>query len=57
MKCASKISEVLAPIIEKRKYYENNIKIVQDILDDGEKRAKKTALATIEEVRTKMKLG
>jgi len=57
MKCASKISEVLAPIIEKRKYYETNIKIVQDILDDGEKRAKKTALATIEEVRTKMKLG
>ena len=36
MKCASKISEFLEPIREKRKYYENNLNEVKDILEDGE---------------------
>ena len=57
MNCASKISGFLAPIIEKRKYFENNIVLVNDILADGEKRAKVIASATMKEVREKMKLG
>jgi tryptophanyl-tRNA synthetase len=57
MNCASKISSFLAPIIEKRKYYENNLPLIKDILTDGELKAKKIAVATMEEVHEKMKLG
>ncbi len=57
MKCASKISEVLAPIIEKRNYYEQRPGEVIDILNDGERRAKAAAAATMSEVHDKMKLG
>jgi len=57
MKCASKISTMLEPIIEKRKYYEQHLDEVKNILLDGEKRAKHTAEETMHEVRTKMKLG
>lgn len=57
MNCASKISSLLGPIIEKRKYYEANINIVKDILFDGEKRGKQEAEKTMSEVREKMKLG
>lgn len=57
MNCASKISSMLNPIIEKRKYYEQNINLVKYILHDGESRAKKTAEETMKEVREKMKLG
>lgn len=57
MNCASHISVFLAPVIEKRKYYENNITLVTDILADGEMKAKKIASATMKEVHEKMKLG
>jgi tryptophanyl-tRNA synthetase len=57
LNCASKISEFLAPIIEKRHYYEQHLNEVTDILSDGEKRAKKVALQTMNEVREKMRLG
>jgi tryptophanyl-tRNA synthetase len=57
MKCASKISELLNPIIEKRHYYEQKLNEVTDILLDGEKRARNTAQVTMNEVREKMKLG
>jgi tryptophanyl-tRNA synthetase len=57
MNCASKISEFLEPMIERRKSFENNIVLVKDILADGEKRAKELATATMTEVREKMKLG
>ncbi len=57
MKCAAKISEDLAPILEKRKYYESNTNEVMDILADGEKRAGNIARQTMDEVRTKMNLG
>ena len=57
MKCSEKISSFLSPIIEKRKYYENNIDEVKDILSDGEKRGRLTAEETMNEVRNKMKLG
>ncbi len=57
MKCASKISEVLAPIIEKRKYYESNLSEVKDILIDGERKGRMEAQKTMSEVREKMKIG
>lgn len=57
MKCAEKISKFLEPIIEKRNYYKKNIDEVKDVLSDGEKRGKKIAEATMNEVRNKMKLG
>ena len=57
MNCASKLSSFLAPIREKRKYYENNIPLIKDILANGEMKAKKIAVATMKEVHEKMKLG
>lgn len=57
LNCASKISEFLGPIREKRIYYENRIDEVKEILDDGEKRAKIIASATMDEVHMKMKIG
>ena len=57
MKCAAKISDVLAPIIEKRKYYEKNLGEVKEILFDGETRGRKVAVQTMNEVREKMKIG
>lgn len=57
MRCAAKISNVLEPIIEKRKYYESNINEVKDILADGERRGRETAVQTMVEVREKMNFG
>jgi tryptophanyl-tRNA synthetase len=57
MNCAAKISAVLSPIIEKRRYYEQRINEVKDILSDGEIRAGKIARETMIDVREKMKLG
>ena len=57
LKCSEHISSFIEPIIEKRKYYENNIDKVKDILSDGEKRGSKVAKRTMEEVREKMKMG
>ncbi len=57
LNCSEKISSFLAPMIEKRKYYESNMNEVLDILADGEKRGKKTANETMAEVHEKMKFG
>jgi tryptophanyl-tRNA synthetase len=57
MKCASKISSFLEPILEKRNYYENRLDEVKNVLNEGEKTARATAESTMTEVRTKMKLG
>ncbi len=57
MNCAAKISAMLQPVLEKRKYYEAHTDEVLDILLDGEKRAKEVAAATMNEVREKMKFG
>jgi tryptophanyl-tRNA synthetase len=57
MNCAAKISGFLAPIIEKRKYYEERMDEVKDILNDGENRGRRVALHTMSEVHDKMKLG
>lgn len=57
MNCASKISALLEPIIEKRNYYEKHPTEVMDILTDGENRAKTIAVETMNEVHEKMKFG
>ena len=57
LNCGQKISSFLAPIIEKRKYFEQNMNEVHDILADGEKRGKKTAEETMSDVHSKMKFG
>lgn len=57
LKCSAKISEFLAPIIEKRRHYEKNISEVEDILAEGERKASEVANQTMTEVREKMKLG
>jgi len=57
LNCASKINEFLAPIIDRRKNYENNIGRVKEILTEGEIRAKLIAMKTMNDVHLKMNLG
>jgi tryptophanyl-tRNA synthetase len=57
LNCSQNISDFLAPIIEKRKYYEKNTSEVLDILADGETRGRKTAVETMTHVHEKMKFG
>jgi tryptophanyl-tRNA synthetase len=57
LNCASKLSEFLRPIREKRSYYENRLDEVKGILADGERIAKTIAVNTMNEVHEKMKLG
>ncbi len=57
LKCTAKINEFLEPIIERRKQYENRKDDVLDILLDGEKKARNTAAATMDEVHKVMNLG
>ncbi len=47
----------LAPLIEKRRYYEMHMELVKEILLEGEAKAKVIACHTMQEVRTAMKLG
>jgi tryptophanyl-tRNA synthetase len=57
MNCAAKISEFFEPLRTKRNYYENHISEVEDILHDGERRAKIVAEETMKQVHEKMKIG
>ncbi len=55
-KLSKKLKEQLAPIREKRSFYEKNRNLVEDILLEGTKKAKGEAEKTLEEVRQAMKL-
>lgn len=57
MKCGSRIIETLAPIREKRSYYESRTTEVQDILRGGESSARIVAQQTMTEVRQAMGMG
>ena len=57
LKCAEQINQLLAPIIEKRKHFENNLNLVTDVLTEGEERGRKVAKETMQEVHEKMNLG
>lgn len=48
------IEDTLRPIREKRKYYEENINLVYDILKEGSIKAKKKAEATLKKVKKAM---
>lgn len=52
----SNMMEFLKPIQEKRKYYENNPEIVDEIIKDGTNRARKKAAEVMKRVRKSMKL-
>ena len=48
------IEDILSPIREKRKYYEENINLVYDILKEGTKKAEKQASETLKKVKKAM---
>ena len=50
------ITEHLAPIREKRHYYEERPEEVKEILEEGTKKARKEAKSTMEKVKEAMKL-
>jgi tryptophanyl-tRNA synthetase len=56
-KCATSIDSYIAPIREKRLYFENRTDEILAIINDGENQARNTAQKTMEEVREAMKLG
>lgn len=51
------LNETLDPIRERRKYFEQNIPMVYDILLEGSKKARATAAQTLDEVRAAMKIN
>lgn len=55
-KLAEKVYETLLPIQEKRRYFENNSKIVQEIIDTGRIKAKKVANNNLKKVKQAMGL-
>ncbi|MEX1139343.1 MAG: tryptophan--tRNA ligase [Bacteroidota bacterium] len=57
MKCSERLAETLAPLREKRAYFESHRNEVTDILADGERRAGEIASATMKEVHTAMGIG
>lgn len=57
LNCAGRIAETLAPLRERRAYFESHMKEVKDILADGEQRASGIATATMKEVHTAMGMG
>lgn len=54
---AANISETLRPIREKRKYYEEHPEIVEEILQKGTEKARKTAMQTMKKVKEAMMLN
>ena len=51
-----KMNEFLNPFREKRKYYENNMNEVDNILKNGTKKAQEEAQQTIKEIKKDMKI-
>lgn len=52
----NKMIEFLKPIQEKRKYYEDNPQVVNNILKEGTEKARKKAKETMKEVKKSMKI-
>jgi len=55
-KMAQGLIAALAPIREKRAYYESRPELVDDIMTEGSNRARRTARGTMEEVRAAIKI-
>ena len=50
------LEEFLSPIREKRRYYEDRLPEVKDILAKGSEKTRREVIATLNEVKDKMKL-
>ncbi len=61
VQCKKELSEniikFLKPIQEKREYYKNNPKLVEDILKNGTQKAREKAEETLKKVKEKMRLN
>jgi tryptophanyl-tRNA synthetase len=53
---AKKLTEALAPIREKRHYYESNPDLVHQIMTDGSAEARKIAIETMAQVKNAIKI-
>jgi tryptophanyl-tRNA synthetase len=53
---AERISDAMQPIYERQDYYRNHLDEVEHIIEDGNNRARKVALRTMEEVRDAVKV-
>ena len=53
---AKNLREKLAPVREKRRYYEDHSSLLEEIIENGNSRARKIAAATMEQVRENMKI-
>lgn len=57
LNCSAKISTFLEPVLQKRSELENDLSLVLNVISEGERDARITAGATMNEVRTNMKMG
>lgn len=55
--CSAAIADELAPMLEKRRFFEERPELVRQILHDGEAKARELARRTMAEVRQAMHLG
>jgi tryptophanyl-tRNA synthetase len=55
--CADKIAKFFEPHRERRDFYLNHIKRVEEIIENGNKEAHRVAIATMADVHTAMKMG
>jgi tryptophanyl-tRNA synthetase len=54
---AKNLIEALAPIRDKRQYYESNPDLVQQIISDGSAQARKIAVETMKQVKNSIKIN
>jgi tryptophanyl-tRNA synthetase len=57
MRVANRVADTLVPFREKRAHYESHLDEVRGILNDGERKARSRAQATMAEVHEAMELG
>jgi tryptophanyl-tRNA synthetase len=50
------LESFISPIREKYRYYENNLAVVKEIIEEGARKTREEAQNTLEEVRDRMKL-
>ncbi len=53
---AKNLAEALKPVREKRSFYESHPKLVEDIIQSGDDKARKVAKQTMEEIRSKIQI-
>lgn len=57
LRCGAKINDTLAPMRERRAHFEDHLNDVQDVLHNGEQRARTVAQATMADVHAAMNMG